>query len=212
MNDTPKGATHTTPKGTRKRAQLLDAAEELLLASGHTGLSLRAVATAAGVRLGHLQYYFPTRADLVAAVLDRALTRSLDNLAPLLSPREPASPADPRQLIGLLLAEQDDPRLVRLFTELWALAAVDETVAVAVRTFYRAYQDQVAAFLRARHPALPAAACRARAAVFTMLIEGAALFRSGIADYPTEETDAELMATAMALLRNPADRNPADLP
>ena len=39
-----------------------------------------------------------------------------------------------------------------------------------------------------------------------MLIEGAALFRSGIADRRTEETDAELVATAVALLRNPADR------
>ncbi|MFF4952717.1 TetR family transcriptional regulator [Streptomyces chattanoogensis] len=189
-----------TPKGARKRAHLLNAAEELLLTGGHAALSMRAVATAADVRLGHLQYYFPTRADLVAAVLDRALARSLERLRPLLSPGDPAAAPDPYRLVRTLLAEQDDPRLVRLFTELWALAALDEAVAAAVRAFYRDYQDQVAAFLHEQQPTLSAAARRARAGVFTMLIEGAALFRSGIADHRSEETDAELVATAVALL------------
>ncbi|MFJ9414658.1 TetR/AcrR family transcriptional regulator [Streptomyces sp. NPDC101227] len=194
MTNTP------TTKGARKRTQLLDTAEELLLATGHAGLSMRAVATAADIRLGNLQYYFPTRADLVAAVLDRALSHSLERLRPLLS--EPGSPTapDPERVVRALLAEQDDPRLVRLFAELWAMAALDEAVAAAVRAFYRDYQDQVAAFLHARRPDLSTAQCRSRAGVFTMLTEGASLFRSGIADHRTQETDAELVAMAVGML------------
>ncbi|MFE9660806.1 TetR family transcriptional regulator [Streptomyces sp. NPDC005955] len=200
MTDGPAPRPTNTGKGARRRNELLDAAERVLLASGYAELSVRAVATGAGVRLGHLQYYFPTRSDLVAAVLDRVLGRSLERLGPLLdgSP-DPAGP-EPASLVRALLADQDDPALVRLFTELWALAAVDTTVADAVRAFYTAYRDQVAAHLRRRHPALAEAECRARAEVFVMLIEGAALFRSGVAAHRTPQTDDRLVSTAVALL------------
>ncbi|MEV7778343.1 TetR family transcriptional regulator [Kitasatospora sp. NPDC088351] len=182
-------------KGEQRRAQLLDAAEELLATAGGTELSMRAVAAAAGVRLGHLQYYFPTYAALVAAVLERVLGRSAERLAPLLG-----QPAEEAQLVRALLAEQDDARLVRLFAELWALAARDEAVAGAVRAFYAEYRDQVAAFLAARRPELPEPVRRARAQVFVMLVEGAALFRSGIAGERDPAADEELVRTARALL------------
>ncbi|WP_445398711.1 TetR/AcrR family transcriptional regulator [Streptomyces sp. LE64] len=204
MTDTPAGTpaptTRATGKGARKRGELLDAAEHVLLASGYADLSMRAVATAAGVRLGHLQYYFPARSDLVAAVLDRVLRRSLDRLEPLLATAADPAGADPSAWVAALLEDQEDPALVRLFTELWALAALDETVAVAVRAFYTAYRDQVAAHLGGRRPDLPADECRARAEVFVMLVEGASLFRSGVAAHRSARTDATLIATAAALL------------
>ena len=189
-----------TSKGAQKRTELLDAAEEILLTSGYAELSMRAVATAAGVRLGHLQYYFPSRADLVAAVLNRALDRSMARLEPLLTGDRTVDCPEPVDVVRMLLAEQDDTCVIRLFTELWALAALDDTVAEAVRSFYRAYQDQVAAFLQHQQPDLPIETCQARAAVFTMLIEGAALFRSGVAAHRSPATDDELIAFATGLL------------
>ncbi|GAB2581329.1 hypothetical protein GCM10027168_12530 [Streptomyces capparidis] len=191
-----------TGKGTERRARLLDTAERILAESGHTALTMRAVATAAGVRLGHLQYYFPSRADLVAAVLARALDRSLQRLAPLLAPAADGAPS-PEPLVRRLLAEQDDPRLVRTFAEVWAMAGRDEAVAEAVHGFYRDYQARVAAFIRSRDPGLPEERCRARAAVFTMLVEGASLFRSGVTAHRHDTTDTELVAVAAALLGGP---------
>lgn len=195
-----------TGKGALKRTALLDAAEEILLASGYAELSMRAVATAAGVRLGHLQYYFPNRADLVGAVLARVLNRSLDRLQPLLAVESAAGPTGPAEVVRTLLAEQEDPQSVRLFTELWALAAHDETVAEAVRGFYGDYRDQVSAFLHRFRPDLPEEVCRSRAVVFTMLMEGAALFRSGIAAHRTPTTDVELRALAATLFSAPTTR------
>ncbi|WP_329023506.1 TetR/AcrR family transcriptional regulator [Streptomyces sp. NBC_00690] len=194
-----------TGKGALKRAALLDAAESVLFTAGYAELSMRAVAAEAKVRLGHLQYYFPTRADLVGAVLARVLKRSLDRLEPLLAPEAPVQPPDSAAMVRTILAEQEDPRLVRLFTELWALAAHDDTVASAVRGFYRNYQDQVSAFLRCHRPDLSERTCHSRAAVFTMLMEGASLFRSGIADHRTAATDAELLTLATTLLNAPPD-------
>ncbi|MGV9270863.1 TetR family transcriptional regulator [Kitasatospora sp. NPDC003701] len=216
------GAAGRGGKGEQRRAQLLDAAEELLVTAGGTELSMRAVAAAAGVRLGHLQYYFPTHAALVAAVLERVLGRSAERLAPLLAPTGPAGgpaggapgedgagdaggAADPagataEELVRALLAEQEDARLVRLFAELWALAARDEAVAASVRAFYTEYRAQVAAFLADRRPDLPEAVVQGRAQVFLMLIEGASLFRSGLAGVREPAADEELLRTARALL------------
>ncbi|MFE4356630.1 TetR/AcrR family transcriptional regulator [Kitasatospora sp. MY 5-36] len=182
-------------KGAQKREQLLDTAEELLVTTGSGELSMRAVAAAAGVRLGHLQHYFPTHAELVAAVLERVLARSVERLAPLLDPGR-----DEDALLRELLAEQQDMRLVRLFAELWALAARDPSVAAAVRAFYDRYQELVACFLAERRPALTEEERRSRARVFVMLIEGASLFRSGLAGTADAAADAELLRTAGALL------------
>ncbi|MEV7186737.1 TetR/AcrR family transcriptional regulator [Kitasatospora sp. NPDC093102] len=182
-------------KGAQRREQLLDTAEELLVTEGGTELTMRAVATAAGVRLGHLQHYFPTHAELVAAVLERVLDRSVERLGPLLDPGRAED-----ALLGELLAEQQDPRLVRLFAELWALAARDPAVAAAVRAFYTRYRELVAAFLAERRPGLTEDQRHARARVFIMLVEGASLFRSGLAGTAEPASDAELLRTARALL------------
>nr|BFD89123.1 hypothetical protein KitaXyl93_04830 [Kitasatospora sp. Xyl93] len=182
-------------KGAQRREQLLDTAEELLVTTGGSELSMRAVAAAAGVRLGHLQHYFPTHAELVGAVLERVLGRSAERLAPLLDPGR-----DEDDLIRALLAEQQDARLVRLFAELWALAARDPSVATAVQAFYTRYRDLVVCFLAERRPALGEDERRARAQVFIMLIEGASLFRSGLAGAPETSADTELLRTARGLL------------
>ncbi|MFI1968407.1 TetR family transcriptional regulator [Streptomyces cinnamoneus] len=192
-----------TGKGTERRVLLLDVAERILTESGHGALTMRAVATAAEVRLGHLQHYFPTRADLVAAVLRRCLDASLERLAPLLTGSGPGGRTAPDVLVRRLLAEQDDPLVVRLYAEVWALAARDEAVATVVRDFYDGYRSHVADYVGSRQPGLPEDVRRVRADVFVMLVEGAALFRSGIAGHRRESTDTELVTRAVALLEGP---------
>ncbi|MCX5446364.1 TetR/AcrR family transcriptional regulator [Streptomyces nigrescens] len=192
--------TATTTKGAQRRAAILDAAEKILFESGYGELTMRAVAVTAQTRLGHVQYYFPSRSELIAAVLRRTLNRTLDRLAPLFAEAATHTPSNAEGLVRQLLSEHDDPQLVRVYAELWALAGRDEAVAVVLRTFYGDYQNHVARLLRTHDPSRPDTVCQARANVFTMLIEGAALFRSGIAAHRTEAADAELINTATALL------------
>ncbi|MFJ8470288.1 TetR/AcrR family transcriptional regulator, partial [Streptomyces swartbergensis] len=87
------GKPQLTQQGSIRRTSLLDAAETVLVAKGNASASLRTIADAAGVRIGHLQHYFPTRADLIKAVLERALDRSLERLADATGLR--VSPDDP---------------------------------------------------------------------------------------------------------------------
>ncbi|MEO2167455.1 MAG: TetR/AcrR family transcriptional regulator, partial [bacterium] len=52
--------------GKDTRAKILDAAEDLILEAGATGLILDEVARRAGVSKGGLLYHFPSKADLVS--------------------------------------------------------------------------------------------------------------------------------------------------
>jgi AcrR family transcriptional regulator len=191
----------STAKGDDRRRALLDAAEHVLIDQGNARLSMRTVATAAGVRLGHLQYYFPTRADLIRAVLARALERSLDRLTRTTgAPAETPLDGDPAELVTALLAEHTDPRLTSLFTEIWALAARDDTIASVTRAFYRDYRDHVAMVIARANPGRPDHLNLARAEILVMLLEGASLFRSGITGERSETTDTQLVKTALHLL------------
>ncbi|MET9599282.1 MULTISPECIES: TetR/AcrR family transcriptional regulator [unclassified Streptomyces] len=190
-----------TSKGRQRRTALLDAAERVLTGSGGSELTLRAVAEEAGVRLGHLQYYFPARSDLLSALLDRILASSLERVTALTALTAADTHGTDREaLLDAVLSDHDDPRLVMLFTEVWALAAHDEEAAAAVRAFYDQYVTHVAAFVREHAPGVSEAEAHHRAEVFVMLMEGSALFRSGITGRRTAGTDARLREAALTLL------------
>ncbi|MFD9162686.1 TetR/AcrR family transcriptional regulator [Streptomyces sp. NPDC059558] len=190
-----------TSKGRQRRTALLDAAERVLTGSGGSELTLRAVAEEAGVRLGHLQYYFPARSDLLSALLDRILASSLERVTALTALTDVHTHGTDREaLLDAVLSDHDDPRLVMLFTEVWALAAHDEEAAAAVRAFYDQYVTHMAAFVREHAPGVSEAEAHHRAEVFVMLMEGSALFRSGITGRRTAGTDARLREAALTLL------------
>jgi len=54
-----------------RRSQILDAAVRLIVASGHSGVSLEQVATAAHISKPLIYKYFPRREDLLRALLER---------------------------------------------------------------------------------------------------------------------------------------------
>lgn len=69
----------------RRRAQLLDAATALVAAHGYRGVALQDVADACGITVAGLLYHFPSKDELLVAVLEhrdatdaRALARRLD--------------------------------------------------------------------------------------------------------------------------------------
>ncbi len=66
---TPSPRSHT-PKGTRARTSILDAAEHLLVLRGFHGTSMRDIAEAAGLPLASVVYHFARKEQLYGAVLE----------------------------------------------------------------------------------------------------------------------------------------------
>jgi AcrR family transcriptional regulator len=78
------GAEHS-----QTRAELLDAAERLMLEEGYPAATSRRVATRAGVKPGLVHYYFRTMDDLFIALFRRRAERGLERQARALASPQP---------------------------------------------------------------------------------------------------------------------------
>ncbi|MFK0040208.1 TetR/AcrR family transcriptional regulator [Paenarthrobacter sp. NPDC090517] len=196
----------TESKGALRKAALLDAAEEVLVTKGNANAAMRDFAAAAGVRIGHLQHYFPTRADLIRAVLERSLERSLQRLAEEsgldlgASQVESLTRDDSRRLLTALLHEHSALEDVKMHVEIWALASADQQAASALRSFYTQYSAHVAGVVRRGRPELPEPELHGVAAAIVSLFEGAAVTRSDIAGLRTGPGDDAIIRTAQWLI------------
>lgn len=180
-------------RGEATRGRILNAAEAILVRGGGRSLSLRAVAARAGVALGNLQYHYPSLDALLGALLARVLARGAERVG---AAAEGAND-DVGAVVDALLGDHDDPRLVRLFIEIWALAASKPRLRAPLVAFYDDFAAALAAGLRRR--GVCDAEARARLAI--ALLEGLSLFRSGVCGVRRDDADAAARAALVSFLR-----------
>lgn len=85
-----KPARAVRPRGLERRAAIIDAAAEAVLASGVAALSHRVVAAAAGVPLGSTTYYFASLDELRAAAVEKLIVGDHERRAKMLADGVPA--------------------------------------------------------------------------------------------------------------------------
>jgi AcrR family transcriptional regulator len=118
----PVTAVRKEPRQARAHATvdaILTATARVLARDGYDHASTNRVAEAAGVSVGSLYQYFPTKEALVAALIDRHMTQmtalletNIDEL------RHAPLPIATRALVKLMLAAHaQNPRLHKIFTE-----------------------------------------------------------------------------------------------
>jgi len=66
--------------GLSAKEQIIRAAAESLLENGYAGTSVRSIASRAGVAIGNLQYYFPTKSELLIEAWRHLTERSVEEL------------------------------------------------------------------------------------------------------------------------------------
>ena len=62
------------------REQIIQAAADSLLEHGYSGTSVRAIASRAGVAIGNLQYWFPTKSELLVEAWRYLTAKSVEEL------------------------------------------------------------------------------------------------------------------------------------
>lgn len=107
------------------RERILRAAEDLLIEFGISGLTVRAVAEAAKVRPGLIHYHFESVEDLKYQVLERAARNWRSNTDETLVAAKSLSDLWKRWRRSML--ESDEHRAFKLYVEMSAFAATDET-------------------------------------------------------------------------------------
>jgi AcrR family transcriptional regulator len=131
-----------------RRAEILAAAERLLVEQGAAFLTMRAVALAAGVSLGHLQHYFAHRDGLLLGLAQLWADRFRAGFGRRLGPKP--SPQDLMNAFAdEVLAEVETPEGSLGIWEFWIAAARDaETARIAnglYRPIYQAFAEALAA-------------------------------------------------------------------
>jgi len=127
-------------KGERRKEQILDVCVQLLVEKGYSELSFRSVAARAGIQIGNLQYYFPTRSDLIRAMLKREIDRYHTEFSDRGADDKAKNPEDALlKTIDYLLADQTNQNSCIVIWELWALAAHDVDAASLMNEYYQTY-------------------------------------------------------------------------
>ena len=131
---------------------LLEATTRILVKEGYDRASTNKIASAAGVSIGSLYQYFPTKEALVAAVIDRhmqemkrILRESLAEVA-----TQPVETAVPRLITVMIDAHRVDPKLHRVLVEqsprtgqLDNIEAMDREAYALVRSYLEAHRDEI---------------------------------------------------------------------
>jgi len=107
--------------------RLLAAAIELVQARGLQGLSQARVAAAAGLRQSHLTYYFPTRKDLIKAIVEAIHGGMIEALSASLPAAGPGA-ASVTQVREFFAERIRDPLMARLMLALMTAADEDPSL------------------------------------------------------------------------------------
>lgn len=135
-----------------READILDAVLAVLARDGIGGVSMRAVARAAGVSLGLANYYFTDKTSLVSAALHRVGEQDLD----LLDGGDHDDPATRLRRALRRVGDEEflDHAYLSLRLQLWSLASVDTAFADINRRAQRRYLEHLTALIAAAMPEL----------------------------------------------------------
>lgn len=118
-------------RGADTKTLILDAARDVLTATGYANTSTRAIAERAGVQLSLVHYHFGGKQQLLAAVLDRENERLLARQRDLFAGSE--SLAEKWRAACGYLREDIGSGYARILWELWAVGLVEPELAARWR-------------------------------------------------------------------------------
>ncbi|MEM1433044.1 MAG: TetR/AcrR family transcriptional regulator [Pseudomonadota bacterium] len=165
-----------TAKGSSTRSRILAEARGLLVTGGYQRVVLRAVAEACGIKLGNLQYYFPTLDALLLAVIELEGQKDLETIRRAVDQQQ-----DPVSALRAIAAElvtrwRSDSGGVYATLNLLSLHHPDYRA--LYKRIYADHYGALAQVIAAAAPGLPKTEYDQRARLMTALIDGAAYQQS----------------------------------
>lgn len=155
--------------------KLLDAVTAILVEEGFEGVSVRKVATRAGVSIGAVQHHFPTKDGMLIAAMDQASAQFRQRLAERVPDDSAAEPAL-RALASELLGARPDQRTMSvLWVARLARAEVDGATGATHARDWGELAELLARLLSAARPDRGQTWADDRAAALLALVDGLAV-------------------------------------
>ncbi|MEO1057956.1 MAG: TetR/AcrR family transcriptional regulator [Actinomycetota bacterium] len=160
-------------KGEQTRHRILAEARRVLVAEGYDAVVLRAVADCVGIKLGNLQYYFPTRDDLLLAVMTHEAATDIEDIRAVSD--EQRAPFDVLTNVVDVLVTKWRSDSGTVLATLGFMRMHKPDFEAAYRTIYAAFYEEIEQAIERVAPSLPADEYRRRARLLTALIDGASM-------------------------------------
>ncbi len=162
-------------KGERRRQQIVEAAKDVLIKSGPGMLVLRDLAEQLGITHGNLQYYFPTKNDLLVAIFDQEVAKYTDSMKSAAA----ASSTRRGRLTAIVDAGLNELRSgdTALWRMLMSMADHSPEMAAILRKENELYQAMVVRELKVIAPEMSAQRRRHVAKIIQALLDGLGIQR-----------------------------------
>jgi AcrR family transcriptional regulator len=165
-------AAKPTPTNGDTRDGILAAAREVLFRQGYEQLTTRRVAERAGITVGNLTYHFPSKRELLRALIQRLVAEYSAGIERFFADLGLPPEQKFKALIEWLMADSVVPESNRIFRELWAMALHDQFVARAIDDFYDEAIERIAQVLCHSYAGLSKASADAIAHLLATISEG----------------------------------------
>ncbi|MDU8944341.1 TetR/AcrR family transcriptional regulator [Ovoidimarina sediminis] len=175
-NGETSGARGNTHKGSHATVErIILAAQQMLIEVGSADLTMRKVAEVAGLSLGNVTYHFPSKRDLLIALIQRLTTQYAEQFKQILGEiaKDPNTTLD--QLVRWLLGDAAEYETAAIFRELWAMSLHDDVIRDCIDSFYDRHMAEVAAMLEDLYPEVDSQAAAEFVQILAMLSEGTAV-------------------------------------
>ena len=133
-------------KGEKRIKHILEAAEQLLIDNGYFNFSMRKVATKAGISLGNVQYYFPSKDVLLESLLDKVMQVYLDAFEKIRCQYEPEEQFT--KIIKTVMKDLTTKHTTMFFPELWSMANHEKNITKIMDSMYGKYRSMLAEIIR----------------------------------------------------------------
>tara|TARA_R110001592_G_scaffold240929_1_gene501177 strand:+ start:9740 stop:10378 length:639 start_codon:yes stop_codon:yes gene_type:complete len=159
-------------RGKARVSDILGAAQTILANEGLANLTIRSVSEALGISVGNLVYYFPSKDDLLQALIEHVIEGYDEELR-----RETETfPDDPQKrfktFVRYLIEDTKRPEVRGFFYQLWGLSTHDVQVAKKHTKSYQHILEKILELLRDVHPEKSANALENMALGFMVCVEG----------------------------------------
>jgi len=165
-------------RNNNRREEILDTTMRVLAFEGDASVTMRSIADRVGIRLSSLQYYFPTRRELLKHTIEKCIgseVRKLDEMSH-------RSKLEPKKLLHrelkIHLSVSRDPFVSKFFAALWALATHDNEAEDLLNEVYERDCQRYTALIQRANPKLLKKTCEHRATLIVAQLEGLVLFIS----------------------------------
>lgn len=161
-----------------RREEILNTTMAVLAFEGHASVTMRSIADRIGIHLSTLQYYFPTKRDLLRSTIERSIgpeVRRQDEMA--LDQK-----TEPKKLLHRAirghLKSSCEPLAARLFAGLWGMAAHEDDVEDLLNEVYERDCQRYSALIHKANPRLSQNTCDRRSVLLLAQLEGLILMAS----------------------------------